>query len=359
MKNIVILIMICLPVYAFSQSKNELKKQIKKLEILKKELSDSLDAHKNKYINLLEKKIMPSVNDSDANDLNDSLVISKLNYKIDSLQKQLAANNKSNPQLEKSINENKQLKDSILTLNKEIEPLKDEIYDLKQEKGKTDETNKEKDVKILAKDNEIQKLKADIQNLKAGINENEALKNMLFDTINTHVNRILNSADFTSQRPNIEKLNADIEQLKNVNPQFVNSLTAYSSKLEWYKNMTNAIENSKKTLDEKYETAKVTEAYLKLEAVQNSVISKPTVAQNTIIETQKTLLKDYCGKYYYVANKMNDANYFGADKVGALEEIDAALKRTDKNYSFLIKKLEERKKNPTNKTLTLEKVPCP
>lgn len=351
--------MICLPVYAFSQSKNELKKQIKKLEILKKELSDSLDAQKNKYINLLEKKIMPSINDSNANNLNDSLVITKLNYKIDSLQKQLASNNKSNPQLEKTINENKQLKDSILTLNKEIEPLKDEIYDFKQEKGKTDATNKEKDVKISVKDNEIQRLKADIQNLKAGINENEALRNRLFENINTQIRTILNSADFLTQRLNIEKLIAEIEQLKNVNPQFVNSLTAYSSKLEWYKDMTNAIENSKKTLDEKYETAKVTEAYLKLEAVQNSVISKPTAAQNTIIETQKALLKDYCGEYIYVANKMNDANYFGADKVGALEEIDAALKRTDKAYSFLIKELEKRRKDPSNKALTLERVNCP
>jgi hypothetical protein len=364
MKFIILLTFLYFPLICFSQNgkgKNNFVK-ISQIEY------DSIKSQNSKFRdsiiilnskNSTLKEIIITKESSNKVDINNTESILFLKQKIDSLQKLLTTSDKANPQLEKLKNENKQLKDSISGINKSLEVSEDEKYVLTKEKGVNEATITELKTKLSSKDSDIKKIREEIDKRDAIAKENKYLLEQLHKNIGTEISTVLAAIDMQAQKSKIQELNIKIDGLKSLDPKLINSFSVYSDKLKWYQEMSEAIYHSKKILDEKYEPGKVTEAVLRLQAIQNSVIAKPTEEQNKQIETQIALLKNYCGKYYYVANKMNDANYFGADKVGALEEIDAALKRTDKNYTFLIKKLEERRKNPTNQALTLEKVDCP
>ncbi len=367
MKYVLLLIMICFPFLVFSQAKKSNASKTKLVKINQIDL-DSIKNQNTKFrdsiisLNSVNKTLKEVYAQRESNAKQtvqnvDSVLI--LNQKMDSLQKLIILNEKSNPILEKIRNENKKLKDSIVVIIKKQEDLKDENYILGQEKATNNSTIQDKEAKISAKDIEIQKLKDELAKREAILKENSILMNSFVRDINNEINLILLAPDMLAQTPKINSINSKIENLINSNKGYINSFTVYSDKLKWYQDMTEAIEDAKKILGEKYETKKITIAITKLEAVQNSVITKPTSEQNKIIETQKSLLKDYCGRHNYVVGKMNDANYFEADKVGAIEEIDAALIRTDKGYSFLIKELEKRRKDPSNKALTLERVNCP
>ncbi len=352
MKQILLLLLICLPYFAFSQDESNPKKpkdtKIKPKEEIK-QLKASLAKLNNDYNSLKEKNksSSPLAQNPSNNTTSDS--IKYLKKEIESLQKMLSDNDKPNSQLKI---ENNQLKDSIKSINDSLALKIEENRNYKATLLKIKE-------EISGKDTEILKIRKENDRIQSLNSENIGIVALIEKKISSEISTLLVALDMQAQKLKISSLKLEIEDLKKTYPKFPSSIDRYVNELKWYQEMSDAIDYSKKILDETYEIIKVTSAVIKLESIQNSVIAKPTSEQNKIIETQKTLLKDYCGRYNYVVNKMIDADFFKADKVSALEEIEAALKRTDKNYTFLIKKLEERKKNPTNKVLTLEKVDCP
>jgi hypothetical protein len=350
--NILVFILLLLPTLAISQ-KNKSTKDVKTVSssealiIKNRDLLDSI-SNLNKKINSFEKEKSqaPLTISTD----------STLKNTIDSLKKIISERGKENPQFEKLKIENNLLRDSLKLVQKE----KDQLVN---DAAISETTLKAKNVEIKESERQNSNLKKELEKKDLASREYNSLMNLYFKNLGSEINSILAVADFKTQKSNIEKINAEIENFKKLDPSISNSLNVFVDKLNWYINMAEAIENSKKILDIQFDTEKVKEAYIKLNNIQNSPISKPTVEQIKLIEAQKTLLNDYCGSHNYVASKMADANSYittiGADKDSILEEIDAALKRTDKGYSFLIKKLEERKKNPANKTLTIERVNCP
>ncbi len=253
----------------------------------------------------------------------------------------------------------KQAKDSLSAQQKKITHLEDELFKknnlLKQAEAKTQKAETE----AAQKAKENQSLQQDLAKNNSIRTENETLRQQVFKDLDKQINDLLPLHNFAATQPKMEALRQQIEQLKKSNPQFVNSLSLADKKADWYLGMIKTIEQAQKTLDEAYDLKKVTEAIVLLEQIEKSPTVQPSTEQAKIIATQKALLSDYCNKHNYTANKMEDANYFGAAAGEAIKEIDTALRNIDKGYTFLIKKLEERKKNPTNKNISLDKATCP
>lgn len=190
--------------------------------------------------------------------------------------------------------------------------------------------------------------------------ENEALMKKFFGELDTEVNALIVQKDFQAAKPKLDALNKEIERLKGSNKNYVNSLDIYSKKLQWYQDMNNTLAAAKKALDEEFNRANIAKLNNDLNNIKTAATNpaKPTVEQVKDIDAQLALLGNYCGQHNYVCNKLKDADDFGNDKIGATEEIDAALERVEASYTFLLRKLKERKAKPTDKTITLKRVQC-
>ena len=360
-----------LPFCVFGQGKKD-KEQIAELEktvaSLKEqiEVKNNTEKNLNEVINGLRKDLAEAKKQPTNTTVGSNTQLDAKNKEIEILKAKIAEleaktpNNTTNKaELDKYKAEAKQATDALAAKNTELNKLKEQLQDLEVEAKQKDATLSKLEIQKQNKDKEIASLREQVGSTQKITAENEALKQQVFSEMDKDVNTVIAQSDFLAAKPKLVDLAKQVNALKTANPNYAKSLDGYLKKLDWYQDWGNAIENATKILAEAYEVKNVTAAILELENVKNSTIVKATTAQTKLVDTQIALLTDYCGRYNYVSNKMNDANDFGADKIGALEEIDAALKRTDRAYTFLIKKLEERKKNPTNKTIILPRVDCP
>lgn len=361
-----------LTVFGQKKLKEQIKDLNKEIEQLKtdKTLRDEIIASRDKEILDLKKEISSAPSKE---------ILARKDFVIDSLKTIISSNKgigkspnsdqkliekeKELSQLKEELDQSKSeltnFKAQLSSTQAKVKKFEKELTRAKEMNARLKASNKGLEAKISEKDKNLEKVKGNLAAQQSANKENEILKKALFADISKEVKEVMKSADYRTTLPKVAALESKIEEQKKLHPNRQETLNTYNLELGWYKGYANTLTKSIQLLDSEYDLEKVVKTKTQLEHLKKSTNHSPTEDQNKNIDAQIKLLDAYCGKYNYAVNKFEDANEFGSYKVGALEEVNAAVKRVEKEYTFLHRKLEQRKKDPTNSKISLTRVTCP
>jgi chromosome segregation ATPase len=392
MRFVYILPLLFLTIISWAQP-NKVKKLQNKIDNLEieieqlktdKTLRDEIIASRNKEILDLKKEISsaPSketlakkelIIDSLKTIINSSKGIEKspnsdqklkeMEQELSQLKKELdqskAAEKKKDSKLQLTTAELANLKTQLSNAQAKVKKLEEELAKANEVNARLEAKNKGLEAQISEQDKSLAKVKGNLAAQQSANKENDILKKALFADITKEVKEVMKSADYITTLPKVTALESKIEEQKKLHPNRQETLNTYNLELGWYKDYANTLTKSIQLLDSEYDLEKVVKTKTQLEHLKKSTNHSSTEGQNKNIDAQIKLLDAYCGKYNYAVNKFEDANSFAKNKGMALEEINAALKRVEKEYTFLHRKLNQRKKDPTNSEISLTRVTCP
>ncbi len=339
------------------QSKKELRAEIDQLKKDKAALHELLNEKKAEIKQLkAQGNQQPNANakllqEKDA-------LIDSLNQVIKNLGAN--ANNGGNNNANAAIAQ--RLKAAEIELDKSQEALKkaqEQIYPLQKELEQEKAKNLALSTELEQKDQLIKKRDEKLALQEKAIGENDALKNQLFGNISGALDKLMQEADYKTTLPKVLAIAQQVQDLSKANPQHQNSLKTYNLKIDWYKSYAAVLKQSDELLAKSYDLKQVVAAIAELKSLKTNAVHQASPGQKTKIDLAIQLLESYCGRFNYVVNKLEDANSFGTYREGALEEVEAAIKRVEKDYTFLVETLKKRKQAPTNKNIMLKKVVCP
>jgi len=192
------------------------------------------------------------------------------------------------------------------------------------------------ELKKRAAENEKDR-KETIAKMEPLLKENEHLSTFLFGSFEKDVKRIiseLNRDNLSTVRPLLQR-GVDLEK------QFpdATSLKRNIEQLKDYDRLATAIDNAKKTLDELYNTKRVSSAIQALEALP---VENIKAELNTAVENYKGLLTQYCTADKQYSERMWIA--VGADPNRSKIKLKEAADFLVNEFTYLKRDLEEKKK---------------
>jgi myosin heavy subunit len=253
-------------------------------------------------------------------------------------------------------NQNTALSNQVENLKKEtenkntqitaLELIKAEKIQLEKDKKALETQNQTYSNQITAKETEIEGMKADKAKWQGEKNqlatELNATKTTLATNLSFTVEYVVNSSDYNTNEADklIQKCNESSSFLQ------AGKLSEFTTKLNQYKNLCEAIKKAKDVLASQYDKTKANTA---LSALKGSG-SYANPSQTKDITTYSNLIGNYCEKISFVQISSQSANAYQYEAPEKTKQaMRFALEEVDPKYEYLRKEIYSKISDPTYK----------